>query len=299
MGLLSSDLGRELRGVYEEASRRGAVRPGSPDFGEPPIVVIDRPVSELTVGLLVSLGARTPGQHPLATTNDLTYHVIPQSVPSSDIAFDHPSPIRYWADRDLNVAFPRDRLAELADDGVIGASAPAAISMLGSISLWDRLATETAPQIKAHFDAQGVDVVLIVPFCPGCHRSMMILARALEARGLPTLTMSTLADITEGFKPPRTALVDYPPGSPCGRVNDQAHQRDTLRAALDIPLNVSSRQLASVPLTYQRDGGRQWVEKTYELYRGGAQVVLDDAVAHGKIESLAGQEHQFSVRCLC
>jgi D-proline reductase (dithiol) PrdB len=299
MGLLSSDLGRELHSVYEEAGRRGAIRPGAPDFGEPPIVLVDRPMSELTVGLLVSLGARTPHQHSLATTNDLSYHVIPRSVPSTEIVFDHPSPIRYWADRDLNVAFPRDRLTELADDGVIGASAPAAVSMLGSISLWDRLATETAPQIKAEFDAQGVDIVLIVPFCPGCHRAMMILARALEGRGLATLTMSTLADITEGFKPPRTALVDYPPGSSCGRVNDPAHQRDTLRTALDIPLNVPARQVVPVPLTYQRDGGRNWVEKTYELYRDGAEVVLNDAVAHGKIESLAGQEEQFSIRCSC
>jgi hypothetical protein len=128
---------------------------------------------------------------------------------------------------------------------------------------------------------------------------MMILARALEARGMATLTMSTLADISEGFKPPRTALVDYPPGSPCGRVNDPAHQRDTLRATLDIPVNMTARHVAKVPPTYQQDGGRQWVEQTYKLYRDGAQVVLDDAVAHGKIESLAGQEDQFSIRCSC
>lgn len=299
MGLLSSDLGHELRDVYEEAGRQEAVRPGSPNFGEPPMVLLDRPRSELTVGLLVSLGARTVEQLPLATTNDLSFHVIPRSVPSSEIVFDHPSPIRYWADLDLNVAFPRDRLAELADEGVIGVLAPAAISVLGSISLWDRLATETAPLIKAEFDAQGVDLVFIVPFCPGCHRAMMILARALEGRGMATLTMSTLADVSEGFKPPRTALVDYPPGSPCGRVNDPDHQRDTLRAALEIPLNVADRQVARVPLSYQQNSGREWVEQTYKLYRDGAQVVLDDAVAHGKIASLAGQEDQFSIRCSC
>jgi D-proline reductase (dithiol) PrdB len=218
MSLLSSDLGRELRDVYEEAGRRGVVRPSSPDFGEPPMVVRDRPVSELTVGLFVSVGACAPEQLPLAETNDLSFHVIPQSVPTSDLAFDHPSPVRYWADRDLNVAFPRDRLAELASEITPGTLAPVAISVLGSISLWDRLANETAPKIKAEFDAQGVDLVVIVPFCPGCHRAMMILARALEGRGMATLTMSTLADISEGFKPPRTALVDYPPGSPCGRV---------------------------------------------------------------------------------
>jgi D-proline reductase (dithiol) PrdB len=299
MGLLSSDLGRELGHVFAEAARQGATKAAPPNFGEPPMVVVGRPMAELTVGLLVSLGAREPNQRPLRTANDLTFNLISQSVPTSQIAFDHPSPIRFWADRDLNVAFPRDRLTELAAEGTIGSLAPTTISMLGSITLWDQLATETAPRIKAEFDAQGVDVVVIVPFCPGCHRAMMIVARALEGRGMPTLTLSTLADTSEAFKPPRTALLNYPPGSPCGRVGDPAHQRDTLRAALSVPLNVATRQVLPVPLTYQVDGGEDWVQQTLQLYRDGEKVVLDDAVAHGKTESLAGQEEQFAIRCAC
>ena len=299
MGLLSSDLGRELGDVFAQAARQGASKAETPNFGEPPMVVLDRPISELRVGLLVSLGARRPGQEALQTTNDLTFHRISQSVPTSEIAFDHPSPIRYWADQDLNVAFPRDRLAELAAEGTIGSFAPTTITMLGSITLWDRLATETAPRVKEEFDAQGVDVVLVVPFCPGCHRAMMILARAIEGRGMPTLTISTLADTSEAFKPPRTALVDYPPGSPCGRVGDATHQRDTLRAVLGVPLNVATRQVLQVPLAYQADGGKDWVEQTLRLYRDGSNVVLNDAVAHGKPESLAGKEQEFSIRCAC
>lgn len=299
MGLLSSDLGRELGDVFAEAARHGATKAAPPNFGEPPMVMVERPMSELTVGLLVSLGARGPGQRPLRTTNDLTFNLIPQSVSTPRLVFDHPSPIRYWADQDLNVAFPRDRLAELAAEGTIGALAPTAVSMLGSITLWDRLATEAAPKIKAEFDAQGVDVVLIVPFCPGCHRAMMVVARALEGRGMPTLTLSTLADTSEAFKPPRTALADYPPGSPCGRVADPHHQRETLRAALGVPLDVATRQVLSVPLAYQADGGSDWEEQTLRLYRDGRKVVFDDAVAHGRTESLAGQEAEFTIRCSC
>lgn len=297
--MLVSELGRELSDVFAEARRQDAVAAPLPNFGEPPMVMAQKPPSELTVGLLVSLGARTPEQAPLGQINDLAFHEIPRSVPSSEISFDHPSPIRYWADMDLNVAFPRDRLTELEAAGTIAALAPTAISVLGSITLWDRLATETAPRIKAAFDAQGVDVVLIVPFCPACHRAMMILARALEGRGMPTMMLSTLADISEAFKPPRTALVDYPPGSPCGRPNDPTHQRTTLTAALGVPLGAPTRQLVQVPLDYQADGGREWVDKTMQLYRDGSQVVLNDAVAHGKPTSLAGQEEQFTTRCTC
>jgi hypothetical protein len=142
--MLVSDLGHELSDVFAQARRKGAVagvRRATDRGGA-------QADSGADSGLLVSLGARTPEQVPLRTTNDLSFHRIPRSVPSSAISFDHPSPIRYWADSDLNVAFPRDRLAELETAGTIGALAPTAISVLGSITLWDRLATETAPRIK-------------------------------------------------------------------------------------------------------------------------------------------------------
>lgn len=271
-----------------------------PDMGEPPVVPVHKPVSELTVGLLVSLGAHTADQPSLGRTNDLTYRTINRSVPSADITFDHVSPARYWADMDLNVAFPRDRMVELEAEGVIGALAPTAVSMLGSISLFEELVTETAPKVKAEFDAQGVDLVLVVPFCPQCHQAMMMLARGIEARGMPTLMMSTFIDIAEAYKPPRAAVVDYPVGSPCGRTNDPEHQRQTLRTALQsVPLDVESRQLVELDLPYQLDGGRDWIEKTLENYRARFDVVIENAVAHEPSESIVGKEEEFAIRCDC
>jgi hypothetical protein len=56
------------------ASRKAAV---VPQFGAPAMVPVHKPVSELTIALLVSLGARIPGQVPLQRTNDLSYSLIP------------------------------------------------------------------------------------------------------------------------------------------------------------------------------------------------------------------------------
>lgn len=66
-----------------------------------------------------------------------------------------------------------------------------------------------------------------------------------------------------------------------------------------MPLNVATRQVVQVPLTYQADGGADWEEQTLQLYRDGKNVVFDDAVAHGRTESLAGQEAEFTIRCEC
>jgi D-proline reductase (dithiol) PrdB len=283
-----------------EAARAAEVLP---QFGAPPMVAVHKPVSELTIGLLVSLGARTTAQEPFERTNDLSYRLISRRVPTEQIVVDHATPARFWADEDLNVAFPRDRMAELEAQGIIGSLAPDAVSILGSITKWEQLATDTADRIKAEFLRQGVDLVLVVPFCPQCHQATAVLARALEARGLPTLMLSTLRDISEAYRPPRTALVDYPIGSPCGRVGDPEHQRATLAAALSIALDTNNSQLQTVDLAYHVDGGRDWVEKTLDAYRANIAEARQNLRLHGVLagenESLAGREQDFTIRCNC
>ena len=135
-----------------------------PCFDPPSVLPVGKPPSELTVGLLASLGVRGPDQEPFETTNDLTYRRVPADVPSADLVFDHETPVRWWADHDLNVAFPRDRLAELQADATIGELAPVALSILGTISLYDRLVRETVPGILEDFRDQHVDLALLVPF---------------------------------------------------------------------------------------------------------------------------------------
>lgn len=303
MSYLYSDHQRALapllfrdNGAGPDAPRQSAALP---HFDAPHMVPVRKPVAELTVGLLVSLGAHAPGQEPLQRTNDLSYRLIPDSVPSEQIVFDHATPARFWADEDLNVAFPRDRLAELEAEGVIGALAPDAVSILGSITKWDQLATDTAPRILDEFRRQKVDLVLVVPFCPQCHQATAVLARALEAGGLPTLMLSTLRDISEAYQPPRTALVDYPIGSPCGRVGDPEHQRATLRAALSCPLDCTTPQLHTVDLQYQADGGRDWIETTLAAYRANIANVKENVLQHSDSKPLAGQEKEFTIRCNC
>ena len=303
MSYLYSDHQRALSSALYADSEAGPAAPrhsaALPSFGPPAMVPVLKPVAELTVGLLVSLGARTPGQEPLQRTNDLSYRLIPATVPSDQIVFDHATPARFWADEDLNVAFPRDRMAELQAQGTIGALAPEAVSILGSITKWDQLATETAPAIRDEFIRQHVDLVLMVPFCPQCHQATAVLARALEAGGLPTLMLSTLRDISQAYQPPRTALVDYPIGAPCGRVGDPEHQRATLRAALDCPLDTTTSQLHTVDLPYQVDGGREWIDTTQAAYRANIANVQENIRAHRDSESLAGQESDFTIRCNC
>lgn len=61
---------------------------------------------------------------------------------------------------------------------------------------------------------------------------MGLIAREIEARGIPTLSLSSALSITRSVNPPRAAFVDFPLGHTAGKPHEPALQRDLLRAAL-------------------------------------------------------------------
>jgi hypothetical protein len=61
-----------------------------------------------------------------------------------------------------------------------------------------------------------------------------VLARALEAQGIATTSISMVREHTEKVKPPRALFVPFPFGHAFGRPDDPALQQRILRAALDL-----------------------------------------------------------------
>ncbi len=62
---------------------------------------------------------------------------------------------------------------------------------------------------------------------------MGLVARAVEATGIPTLTMSVGRDITEQVRPPRAVFVNYPMGNEIGRPGHEEEQRAIVAGAFD------------------------------------------------------------------
>lgn len=65
-----------------------------------------------------------------------------------------------------------------------------------------------------------------------CHQSVGLIARELEAAGIPTLCMTSALDITRSVNPPRAAFLDYPLGHTTGKPHDPELQRRIMREAL-------------------------------------------------------------------
>jgi hypothetical protein len=74
-----------------------------------------------------------------------------------------------------------------------------------------------------------------------------VLARALEAAGVSTTSISLVREHTEKVKPPRALWVPFPFGMALGRPDDPALQHRVLRAALDLLLEPAGPVLRDFP----------------------------------------------------
>ncbi len=121
-----------------------------------------KPLAERTIAIVSSAGLMRRGAPPFRG-GDHHYTVIAQSLPAADLMMSHISVNfdRTGFQQDANVMLPRDRLAELAADGVIGAVADHHYSFMGAT---DPLQMETdARELAGRLKAAGVDSVLGIP----------------------------------------------------------------------------------------------------------------------------------------
>ena len=63
---------------------------------------------------------------------------------------------------------------------------------------------------------------------------MGLVARVLEASGIPTVALSMIPDLTRAVGVPRLAGISYPMGRPLGRPHDADGQRAVLHSMLEL-----------------------------------------------------------------
>ena len=92
-----------------------------------------------------------------------------------------------------------------------------------------------------------------------CHQTVGLVARHLEANGLPTVILGSAHDVVEHCGVPRFAFTDFPLGNPCGKPYDRAMQRDTVAAALRL-FEEAPAPRATLPVPARWGEGEQWRE---------------------------------------
>lgn len=133
-----------------------------------PWTPLKKPLAECKLAVVSSAGLVAPGMAPFDESvkgGDVSFREIPNEIELGTLidthrsqSYDH-APLR----RDPNLAFPIDRVNELAAQGRIGSVNRRHLSFMGSITKTDRFVNETAPEAAGWLVEDHVDVALLVP----------------------------------------------------------------------------------------------------------------------------------------
>ncbi len=92
---------------------------------------------------------------------------------------------------------------------------------------------------------------------------MGLIARSIEAAGIPTVVISITRDLTEAVGAPRAVFVKWPLGHPLGEADNAAQQRTLIFDALRLLVNATEPGII-------HDPGYRWRREDYSEPDWGA-----------------------------
>ncbi|MBX9700091.1 MAG: glycine/betaine/sarcosine/D-proline family reductase selenoprotein B [Acetobacteraceae bacterium] len=144
-----------------EPTRSAVLALDCPPFPTQPFLA-GRPLRERRVAIVSSAALHPRGTLPFpAGTPEV--RLLPADLPAAALVMSHISINfdRTGFQRDINTAYPIDRLRELAAEGVIGGVAPTNYAVMGSTD--PRTMHATADQIAGQLQQERIDAVLLTP----------------------------------------------------------------------------------------------------------------------------------------
>jgi hypothetical protein len=209
-------------------------------FAEVPFTRLRKPLAESCVALITTAAPFDPAkgdQGPGAPYNSAAKFF---TVYSGDTAAEHDLRISHVTyDRTHTSAadpasyFPLVALRRAVAAGRIGRLAARFHGAPTNRSHRTTMTTD-GPEIVRRCREDGAEVAVLVPNCPVCHQTLSLVARQLEAAGIPTVIMGCAKDIVEHCGAPRFLFSDFPLGNGAGKPGDRAVQAFTLDLALRV-----------------------------------------------------------------
>ena len=227
---------------------------------EAPYTALRTPLAKARVTIITTAAPFRPDkgdQGPGAAYNGGAKFYEPYSGDTSqthDLRISHIGYDRiHTAATDSNTWFPLPALHRAVATGRVGAVTPRFHGAPTNRS--HRVTIETdAPEILRRCQEDGADVALLVPNCPVCHQTCSLVARHLEANGIPTVVMGCAKDIVEHAAVPRFLFSDFPLGNSAGKPHDLESQALTLELALGLLESATGpRTTMQSPLRWSAD----------------------------------------------
>ena len=137
-------------------------------FDQSPWRPVQIPISDVRLGIVSTAGLyRRDVDSPFGDgpdgEGDSRVIALPRDVDIGTLASAHTHIPHDLIEADVNVALPLDHLRALVREGRIREIGPRIISLVGSRSRADLVATETAPRIAGTMVEDGITLALVIP----------------------------------------------------------------------------------------------------------------------------------------
>lgn len=106
-----------------------------------------------------------------------------------------------------------------------------------------------------------------------CHQTVSLIARHLEANGIPTVIIGSAKDIVEVCGVPRYLFVDFPLGNPCGRPFDREMQDRIVRHGLSLFETITEPK--QTVLSQEAWGSDEWRSNYMRVDDSNRQALAD------------------------
>lgn len=231
-------------------------------YRDVPFAPLARPLAEATVALLTTAAPFDPDKGPQGAGAPYNAAAKFYAVYSGDAAADpelrvsHVGIDRRQLTDDTECFFPLPTLRRAAAAGRIGRVAPRFHGVPTNRSHRHTIEID-CPEVLRRLREDGADCAVLVANCPICHQTMALLARHLEAAGIPTVVMGAAKDIVEACGVPRFVFSDVPLGNAAGLPWDPASRTTVLELALRVlETAVAPRTTVQSPLRW--NGEADW-----------------------------------------
>jgi D-proline reductase (dithiol) PrdB len=226
-----------------------------------PFIPARRALPMLNLALITSAGAYIDGTQAFDTSipgGDTSYREIPVEVEARDLKWSARGYDPAAVLSDMNSQVPIERLQEFEGNGIIGQLNPVWWSLCGFIPSAARFAGTTLPQLVERVVRYEVQAALLVPASRLCHQTLGLVARAVEAAGIPTMMLTVDREVAERVRPPRAALYAGEFGCVAGKPEWPEHQRRILDEALRLiePIDQPGIRNLTVSLETEVEMGR-------------------------------------------
>jgi D-proline reductase (dithiol) PrdB len=200
-----------------------------------PFTTVKRSLPMLNLGLISSAGAYIDGTEGFETGSkdgDQSYREIPVEVDAVDLRYAAKGYDPAAVNEDRNCLIPVDRLLEYQENAVIGGINSVWWSVSSYIPNAQLVAGDLGPRLAERLHRYDVKAALLIPASRLCHQTLGIIARVIEASGIPTMLVSVEPKITDKVRPPRTAYYNGEIGSVAGKPNFREYQLRILDEAI-------------------------------------------------------------------